>query len=62
MEVAVPLTKQELAGAVSASREMVQRELKALRDRGVINTGRRRLVIVRPDVLHRIARDRPPTD
>ncbi|WP_327383765.1 Crp/Fnr family transcriptional regulator [Streptomyces sp. NBC_01207] len=61
VEVAVPLTKQELAGAVSASREMVQRELKALRDRGVINTGRRRLVIVRPDVLHRIARGRPQT-
>ncbi|WKD33138.1 Crp/Fnr family transcriptional regulator [Streptomyces xanthophaeus] len=61
VEVAVPLTKQELAGAVSASREMVQRELKALRDRGVIHTGRRSLVIVRPDVLLRIARGRPPT-
>ncbi|MFI5543072.1 Crp/Fnr family transcriptional regulator [Streptomyces sp. NPDC085612] len=60
-EVAVPLTKQELAGAVSASREMVQRELKSLRDRGVISTGRRSLVIMRPDVLHRIARaEQPP--
>ncbi|PWK73212.1 CRP-like cAMP-binding protein [Streptomyces sp. CG 926] len=61
VEVAVPLTKQELAGAVSASREMVQRELKALRDRGVINTGRRKVVIVRPDVLRRIARSGPAT-
>ncbi|MFD9102348.1 Crp/Fnr family transcriptional regulator [Streptomyces virginiae] len=59
-EVAVPLTKQELAGAVSASREMVQRELKSLRDRGVISTGRRSLVIMRPDVLHRIAQAAPP--
>ncbi|MEV0414509.1 Crp/Fnr family transcriptional regulator [Streptomyces sp. NPDC050448] len=60
VEVAVPLTKQELAGAVGASREMVQRELKSLRDRGVISTGRRTLVIVRPDVLHRIARAQSP--
>ncbi|MFD6914255.1 Crp/Fnr family transcriptional regulator [Streptomyces virginiae] len=60
VEVAVPLTKQELAGAVSASREMVQRELKVLRERGVVHTGRRSLVIMRPDVLHRIARGRPP--
>ncbi|MFB0627192.1 Crp/Fnr family transcriptional regulator [Streptomyces sp. AB3(2024)] len=55
VEVAVPLTKQELAGAVGASREMVQRQLKELRERGVVLTGRRALVIVRPDVLRRIA-------
>ncbi|MER6200312.1 Crp/Fnr family transcriptional regulator [Streptomyces sp. NPDC001586] len=61
VEVAVPLTKQELAGAVGASREMVQRQLKDLRDRGVVSTGRRALVIVRPDVLRRIARSQPPT-
>ncbi|MEW1633974.1 Crp/Fnr family transcriptional regulator [Streptomyces sp. NPDC093801] len=60
VDVAVPLTKQELAGAVGASREMVQRELKSLRDRGVISTGRRTLVITRPDVLHRIARAQSP--
>ncbi|WP_405439105.1 Crp/Fnr family transcriptional regulator [Streptomyces avidinii] len=60
VEVAVPLTKQELAGAVGASREMVQRQLKDLRDRGVVSTGRRALVIVRPDVLRRIARSQPP--
>ncbi|MET8295512.1 Crp/Fnr family transcriptional regulator [Streptomyces sp. NPDC001272] len=55
VEVAVPLTKQELAGAVGASREMVQRHLKELRDRGIVITGRRALVILRPDVLRRIA-------
>ncbi|MER5934387.1 Crp/Fnr family transcriptional regulator [Streptomyces sp. NPDC002054] len=54
VEITVPLTKQELAGAVLASREMVQRQLKELRDRGVVSTGRRALVIVRPDVLRRI--------
>ncbi|WP_405711844.1 Crp/Fnr family transcriptional regulator [Streptomyces xanthophaeus] len=62
VEVSVALTKQELAGAVGASREMVQRQLKDLRDRGVVNTGRRELVIVRPDVLRRIAGAQPPAD
>ncbi|MCB5178649.1 Crp/Fnr family transcriptional regulator [Streptomyces antimicrobicus] len=56
VEITVPLTKQELAGAVGASREMVQRQLRELRARGVVSTGRRALVIVRPDVLHRIGR------
>ncbi|MFK0114921.1 Crp/Fnr family transcriptional regulator [Streptomyces sp. NPDC090994] len=56
VELLVPLTKQELAGSVGASREMVQRELKDLRSRGVVVTGRRALVIVRMDVLRRIAR------
>jgi hypothetical protein len=35
---------------------MVQRLLKDLRERGVVMTGRRALVIVRPDVLRQIAR------
>ncbi|MEU6062972.1 MULTISPECIES: Crp/Fnr family transcriptional regulator [Streptomyces] len=57
VELLVPLSKQELAGSVGASREMVQRLLKELRDRGVVVTGRRTLRIVRMDVLRRIARD-----
>ncbi|MEU9376720.1 Crp/Fnr family transcriptional regulator [Streptomyces sp. NPDC048255] len=60
VELSVPLTKEELAGAVGASREMVQRELKELRERGVVLTGHRSVVIVRPDVLRRIARAQPP--
>lgn len=58
--LAVPLSKQELAGAVGASREMVQRLLKELRTRGAVVTGRRALVITRPDILRRIAHDGPP--
>ncbi|MGW4563129.1 Crp/Fnr family transcriptional regulator [Streptomyces sp. NPDC004561] len=54
--LSVPLSKQELAGSVGASREAVQRLLKDLRERDVVRTGRRALVIVRPDVLRRIAR------
>ncbi|GAA3110706.1 Crp/Fnr family transcriptional regulator [Streptomyces rectiviolaceus] len=60
IELGVPLSKQELAGSVGASREMVQRLLKELRTRGAVVTGRRALVITRPDVLRRIARAEPP--
>ncbi|MFH8488014.1 Crp/Fnr family transcriptional regulator [Streptomyces longisporoflavus] len=63
IELAVPLSKQELAGSVGASREMVQRLLKELRDRDAVATGRRALVIMRPDLLRRIARtERPVRD
>ncbi|MFE0099600.1 Crp/Fnr family transcriptional regulator [Streptomyces sp. NPDC059009] len=60
IELSVPLSKQELAGSVGASREMVQRLLKELRTREVVVTGRRALLIVRPDVLRRIARAERP--
>ncbi|MET7369528.1 Crp/Fnr family transcriptional regulator [Streptomyces sp. NPDC005566] len=56
----VPLSKQELAGSVGASREMVQRLLRDLRARQVVSTGRRTLLILRPDVLRRIARAQDP--
>ncbi|MFF4959102.1 Crp/Fnr family transcriptional regulator [Streptomyces sp. NPDC001222] len=55
VELAVPLSKQELAGSVGASREMVQRLLRELRDREAVVTGRRTLLILRPDLLRRIA-------
>jgi CRP-like cAMP-binding protein len=62
IELAVPLSKHELAGSVGASREMVQRLLKELRDREAVTTGRRALLIMRPDILRRIARvERPGT-
>ncbi|CAL9295466.1 Crp/Fnr family transcriptional regulator [Streptomyces sp. R02] len=55
VELAVPLSKQELAGSVGASREMVQRLLRELREKDAVTTGRRTLLIRRPDVLRRIA-------
>lgn len=55
IELSIPLSKQELAGAVGASREMVQRLLKELRDKGAVATGRRTMLIMRPDILRRIA-------
>jgi CRP-like cAMP-binding protein len=59
IELAIPLSKQELAGSVGASREMVQRLLKELRDKEAVTTGRRALLIRRPDVLRRIAGTTP---
>ncbi|MFD6987634.1 Crp/Fnr family transcriptional regulator [Streptomyces sp. NPDC059943] len=56
IELAVPLSKVELAGSIGASREMVQRLFKELREREVIVTGRRTLTILRPDVLRRVGR------
>ncbi|MEU5979094.1 Crp/Fnr family transcriptional regulator [Streptomyces sp. NPDC047315] len=49
------LTQSDLAGSVGASREAVARLLKQLRERGVVRTGRRGLVVVRPDVLRQLA-------
>jgi CRP-like cAMP-binding protein len=50
------LSQHELAGSVGASREAVARLLKNLRDRGIVRTGRRGLVIMRPDQLRRMGR------
>lgn len=55
IELTVPLSQQEFAGSVGASREAVARLLKELRDRQVVVTSRRRVIVVRPDVLRRIA-------
>ena len=55
IELSIPLSKQELAGSVGASREMVQRLLRELRDKEAVATGRRTLLIMRPDILRRIA-------
>ncbi|MFF3321321.1 Crp/Fnr family transcriptional regulator [Streptomyces sp. NPDC002889] len=60
IELSVPLSKQELAGSIGASREMVQRLLKELRAREAVATGRRALLIRRPDILRRIARAEHP--
>ncbi|MEU6118649.1 Crp/Fnr family transcriptional regulator [Streptomyces sp. NPDC047117] len=49
------LSQHELAGAVGSSREAVARLLKELRERDIVRTSRRGLVIVRPDQLRRIA-------
>jgi len=56
VQLTAGLSQSELAGSVGASREAVARLLKQLRERGIVRTGRRGLVVVRPDILRQIAR------
>ncbi|MFG2288110.1 Crp/Fnr family transcriptional regulator [Streptomyces sp. NPDC048595] len=49
--IRVPLTRQELAGSVGASREAVTRLLAEPRRRGILLTGRKALCVVRPKEL-----------
>ncbi|TDC69170.1 Crp/Fnr family transcriptional regulator [Streptomyces hainanensis] len=53
--VGVPLTHDEIAATVSSSRESVTKALAELRGRNVLRTERRRLVLLRPEVLRRMA-------
>ncbi|MDT0382030.1 Crp/Fnr family transcriptional regulator [Streptomyces sp. DSM 42041] len=50
------LSQYELAGSVGASREAVARLLRELRQRGIVRTGRRGLVLVKPEQLRRMRR------
>ncbi|GII87809.1 Crp/Fnr family transcriptional regulator [Sphaerisporangium siamense] len=56
VKVALPLSQDELAGWTGASREAVSKALRSLRDRGLIETGRRRVTIYDLDSLRRRAR------
>ena len=50
------LSQQELAGSVGASREAVARLLRELRQRDIVRTSRRGLVLVQLDRLRQIGR------
>ena len=52
----LPLTQDDLAGLVGASREQVARSLRTLRDAGVVETGRRTLTILDLALLEKRAR------
>ncbi|TMR94173.1 Crp/Fnr family transcriptional regulator [Nonomuraea basaltis] len=56
VRVALPLSQDELAGWTGSSREAVSKALRTLRDRGLIETGRRRVVIHDLDGLRKRAR------
>ncbi len=47
----LPLSQDELAGWTGASREAVSKALRSLRDRGLLETGRRRVIIYDLDGL-----------
>ncbi|MFE2995301.1 Crp/Fnr family transcriptional regulator [Nocardia sp. NPDC059246] len=57
--IALPLSQAELAHAAGASREAVVKALKRLRDQGAVRTARRRVELLRPELLGEIARDLP---
>ncbi|RRQ77854.1 transcriptional regulator [Streptomyces griseofuscus] len=54
IELTIGLSQHEFAGSVGSSREAVARFLAELRTREVVATRRRRIVVLRPDVLRRI--------
>ncbi|MFJ5033274.1 Crp/Fnr family transcriptional regulator [Streptomyces sp. NPDC088560] len=54
LRIAVPLSQRDLAGMLGSSREAVAKLFKELRDKGVVATRYREIVIVRPDVLRRM--------
>ena len=48
VRITLPLTQQELADWVGSSREAVTKALGSLRSRGLIETHRRKIVILDP--------------
>ncbi|MEO3801950.1 Crp/Fnr family transcriptional regulator [Nonomuraea sp. B1E8] len=56
LRVALPLSQDELAGWTGSSREAVSKALRTLRDRGLIETGRRRVTIHDVEGLRQRAR------
>jgi len=47
----IHLTQQDLAAMIGASRESVNKQLGAFRDRGILAVDRQRITILRPDAL-----------
>ena len=56
IRITVPLTQDDLAGWVAASREAVARALASLRQRGLITTARREITIIDLDGLRKATR------
>jgi CRP-like cAMP-binding protein len=56
-KIDLPLSQRELAGAIGASREAVARCFRILRERRVVVTTRRRVVVLQPQVLRSIGRN-----
>lgn len=54
--IATPFTQEEIANQLGASRRAVARAMAVLRERGVVTTGRKKIVVSRPDVLRNLAR------
>ena len=55
IEIALPLSQEELAAWAGASREAVSKALQLLRSLGIVETGRRRITVLDIDALRRRA-------
>jgi CRP-like cAMP-binding protein len=53
------LPQHDLAASVGATREAVAKGLRVLRDRGIVRTGQRKLVVIHPDLLRLLTRPAP---
>jgi CRP/FNR family transcriptional regulator, cyclic AMP receptor protein len=51
IELGLKLTQQELASMIGATRESVNKQLGAFRDRGIVTVDRQRIIILRPETL-----------
>jgi CRP-like cAMP-binding protein len=58
--ITIPLSQEEIASLIGASRATVTRALSDWRDRGLISANRRHLTITNTTPLYRIARRSPP--
>ena len=56
IEITMPFSQEELATWVGASREAVSKSFQTLRSLRVVETGRRRVIVLDPDALRRHAR------
>jgi len=54
VQVDMPLTQQDIADSIGASRRAVARALKTFRDRGILATSRQRFVVSALEVLRRL--------
>ncbi|GGV34977.1 cAMP-binding protein [Actinomadura cremea] len=57
IEIAPPLSQEELGSCIDASRETVARALAVLREAGLVRTARRRITVRDPGVLRTFAED-----
>lgn len=57
--ITLPLSQTELAHAAGASREAVAKALRRLRDLGAVRTARRRVDLLRPELLAELAESLP---
>jgi CRP-like cAMP-binding protein len=51
IELDIRLTQQDLAAMIGATRESVNKQLGAFRDRGIVAVDRQRITILKPDAL-----------